>query len=145
MRGEYGASGTSFYTTTEKEDYYDTLEAVLDKKCAGTIASLCCALPTQSPQSLCSDLDRHCEHGQGGLRPAMQREPAEELCAQARRRRRAFDTVGELSETRWAISARLSCAELAQWVKPTAEQAHGVPAVVVALTSTACMLTAQTR
>merc|ERR1719183_302012 len=34
MRGEYGASGTSFYTTTEKEDYYDTLEAVLDKKCA---------------------------------------------------------------------------------------------------------------
>jgi len=34
MNGEYGASGTSFYTTTEKEDYYDTLEAVLEKKCA---------------------------------------------------------------------------------------------------------------
>merc|ERR1719491_1320491 len=32
--GEYGASGTSFYTTTEKQDYYDTLGAILDTKCA---------------------------------------------------------------------------------------------------------------
>jgi hypothetical protein len=46
MNGEYGASGTSFYTTTEKEDYYDTLEAVLEKKCAGTMAQPCLAAPS---------------------------------------------------------------------------------------------------
>jgi hypothetical protein len=85
MRGEYGASGTSFYTTTEKEDYYDTLEAVLDKKCAGTMGSPCRALPSQSPQSLCSDLNAHCEHAQGGLPPAMQRQPAEDVRARRRR------------------------------------------------------------
>lgn len=34
MKGEYGASSTSFYTTTEKQDSYDTLEAVLSAKCA---------------------------------------------------------------------------------------------------------------
>ena len=32
--GEYGASGTSFYTTTEKQDSYPTLDETLDKKCA---------------------------------------------------------------------------------------------------------------
>jgi len=31
--GEYGASSTSFYTTTEKQDTYDSLETVLDAKC----------------------------------------------------------------------------------------------------------------
>jgi len=31
--GEYGASGTSFYTTTEKQDSYDDLDSVLDAKC----------------------------------------------------------------------------------------------------------------
>lgn len=30
----YGASGTSFYTTTEKQESYDSLDAVLDAKCA---------------------------------------------------------------------------------------------------------------
>ena len=30
---EYGASGTSFYTTTEKQDTYDDLESVLEAKC----------------------------------------------------------------------------------------------------------------
>ena len=34
MNGEYGASGTSFYTTTEKQESYDSLDAVLDAKCA---------------------------------------------------------------------------------------------------------------
>ena len=29
----YGASGTSFYTTTEKQDSYDSLDKVLDAKC----------------------------------------------------------------------------------------------------------------
>ena len=29
----YGASGTSFYTTTEKQDSYDSLDTVLDAKC----------------------------------------------------------------------------------------------------------------
>jgi hypothetical protein len=85
MRGEYGASGTSFYTTTEKEDYYDTLEAVLDKKCAGTIGSPCRALPSQSPQSVRSVLNAHCEHAQRGLPPAMQRQPAGVVCAHCRR------------------------------------------------------------
>ena len=38
MRGhtkmyEYGASGTSFYTTTEKQDTYDSLEHVLENHC----------------------------------------------------------------------------------------------------------------
>jgi len=33
MRGEYGASSTSFYTTTEKQDKYDDLDTVLDAKC----------------------------------------------------------------------------------------------------------------
>ena len=32
--GEYGASSTSFYTTTEKQDDYDSLEDVLAAKCA---------------------------------------------------------------------------------------------------------------
>jgi sedoheptulose-bisphosphatase len=31
--GEYGASGTSFYTTTEKQESYDSLDAVLNAKC----------------------------------------------------------------------------------------------------------------
>eukprot|EP00793_Prasinoderma_coloniale_P005975 PRCOL_00004449-RA len=30
----YGASGTSFYTTTEKQDSYDDLDTVLNSKCA---------------------------------------------------------------------------------------------------------------
>merc|ERR1719313_3323701 len=30
----YGASGTSFYTTTEKQDSYDDLDTVLEAKCA---------------------------------------------------------------------------------------------------------------
>merc|ERR1719193_1706176 len=34
MYGEYGASSTSFYTTTEKQDSYDDLNAVLDAKCS---------------------------------------------------------------------------------------------------------------
>jgi hypothetical protein len=60
MRGEYGASGTSFYTTTEKEDYYDTLEAVLEKKCAGTplhtgpLRTQCTARPFACPIVSCS-------------------------------------------------------------------------------------------
>ena len=29
----YGASGTSFYTTTEKQDSYDSLDKVLNAKC----------------------------------------------------------------------------------------------------------------
>lgn len=32
--GEYGASSTSFYTTTEKQDSYESLEDVLSAKCA---------------------------------------------------------------------------------------------------------------
>ena len=31
--GEYGASSTSFYTTTEKQDSYDSLDDVLAAKC----------------------------------------------------------------------------------------------------------------
>lgn len=31
--GEYGASSTSFYTDVQKEDYYESLEEVLDKQC----------------------------------------------------------------------------------------------------------------
>jgi sedoheptulose-bisphosphatase len=31
--GEFGASSTSFYTTTEKQDTYASLEEVLDQKC----------------------------------------------------------------------------------------------------------------
>eukprot|EP00747_Dinoflagellata_sp_TGD_P147937 gnl/TRDRNA2_/TRDRNA2_176863_c0_seq10.p1 gnl/TRDRNA2_/TRDRNA2_176863_c0~~gnl/TRDRNA2_/TRDRNA2_176863_c0_seq10.p1 ORF type:complete len:452 (-),score=107.35 gnl/TRDRNA2_/TRDRNA2_176863_c0_seq10:283-1638(-) len=31
--GEYGASSTSFYTTAEKQDSYDSLDAVLENKC----------------------------------------------------------------------------------------------------------------
>ena len=34
--GEYGASSTSFYTTTEKQDSYESLEDVLEAKCADT-------------------------------------------------------------------------------------------------------------
>jgi len=34
LYGEYGASSTSFYTTTEKQDSYESLEAVLETKCA---------------------------------------------------------------------------------------------------------------
>ena len=33
---EYGASSTSFYTTTEKQDTYESLEDVLKEKCADT-------------------------------------------------------------------------------------------------------------
>merc|ERR1719440_2465416 len=33
LPGEYGASGTSFYTTTEKQDSYDDLDTILDAKC----------------------------------------------------------------------------------------------------------------
>lgn len=32
--GEYGASSTSFYTTTEKQDSYASLDDVLNEKCA---------------------------------------------------------------------------------------------------------------
>ena len=31
--GEYGASSTSFYTTTEKQDSYESLDDVLNAKC----------------------------------------------------------------------------------------------------------------
>jgi sedoheptulose-bisphosphatase len=31
--GEYGASSTSFYTTTEKQDFYESLDTVLEAKC----------------------------------------------------------------------------------------------------------------
>ena len=34
LYGEYGASSTSFYTTTEKQDSYASLDDVLEKKCA---------------------------------------------------------------------------------------------------------------
>mmetsp|Transcript_2769 Transcript_2769/g.4737 ORF Transcript_2769/g.4737 Transcript_2769/m.4737 type:complete len:404 (-) Transcript_2769:76-1287(-) len=34
MNGEYGASSTSFYTTTEKQDKYDDLDTVLYTKCS---------------------------------------------------------------------------------------------------------------
>lgn len=34
--GAYGASGTSFYTTTEKQETYDSLDTVLDAKCRDT-------------------------------------------------------------------------------------------------------------
>jgi hypothetical protein len=34
LYGEYGASSTSFYTTTEKQDSYESLDDVLDAKCA---------------------------------------------------------------------------------------------------------------
>merc|ERR1719469_224357 len=34
LYGEYGASSTSFYTTTEKQESYESLEAVLQTKCA---------------------------------------------------------------------------------------------------------------
>lgn len=33
LYGEYGASSTSFYTTTEKQDSYKSLEDVLAEKC----------------------------------------------------------------------------------------------------------------
>merc|ERR1719272_666619 len=33
LYGEYGASSTSFYTTTEKQDSYESLDAVLENKC----------------------------------------------------------------------------------------------------------------
>ena len=36
LYGEYGASSTSFYTTTEKQDSYASLEDVLGEKCADT-------------------------------------------------------------------------------------------------------------
>ena len=32
--GEYGASSTSFYTTTEKQDSYESLDDVLAEKCS---------------------------------------------------------------------------------------------------------------
>ena len=34
LYGEYGASSTSFYTTTEKQDSYASLDDVLSEKCA---------------------------------------------------------------------------------------------------------------
>ncbi|MGK3746534.1 MAG: sedoheptulose-bisphosphatase [Bacillariaceae sp.] len=34
LYGEYGASSTSFYTTTEKQDSYASLEEVLAEKCS---------------------------------------------------------------------------------------------------------------
>lgn len=34
LNGEYGASSTSFYTTTEKQDSYESLDSVLEKKCS---------------------------------------------------------------------------------------------------------------
>jgi sedoheptulose-bisphosphatase len=33
LYGEFGASSTSFYTTTEKQDTYASLEEVLEQKC----------------------------------------------------------------------------------------------------------------
>lgn len=33
LYGEFGASSTSFYTTTEKQDTYASLEEILDEKC----------------------------------------------------------------------------------------------------------------
>uniref|UniRef100_A0A7S2QUK9 Fructose-bisphosphatase n=1 Tax=Triparma pacifica TaxID=91992 RepID=A0A7S2QUK9_9STRA len=33
LYGEYGASSTSFYTTTEKQDSYDDLDSILEAKC----------------------------------------------------------------------------------------------------------------
>jgi len=37
MNDAYGASGTSFYTTTEKQDSYDDLDTILDTKCSDTM------------------------------------------------------------------------------------------------------------
>lgn len=34
LKGEYGASSTSFYTKTEKKDSYESLETILEKKCS---------------------------------------------------------------------------------------------------------------
>jgi len=34
LYGEYGASSTSFYTTTEKKDSYESLDDVLQNKCS---------------------------------------------------------------------------------------------------------------
>lgn len=33
LYAEYGASSTSFYTTTEKKDSYDSLDVILETKC----------------------------------------------------------------------------------------------------------------
>lgn len=33
LNGEYGASSTSFYTTVEKKDTYESLDTVLEQKC----------------------------------------------------------------------------------------------------------------
>ena len=33
LYGEYGASSTSFYTTTEKQDSYASLDDILQEKC----------------------------------------------------------------------------------------------------------------
>lgn len=33
MYAEYGASSTSFYTTTEKKDSYESLDSILEAKC----------------------------------------------------------------------------------------------------------------
>lgn len=33
LNGEFGASSTSFYTTTEKKDTYESLDSVLEAKC----------------------------------------------------------------------------------------------------------------
>lgn len=34
LNGEYGASSTSFYTTVEKKDTYESLDTVLEQKCS---------------------------------------------------------------------------------------------------------------
>jgi len=34
LYGEFGASSTSFYTKTEKKDSYESLESILEAKCA---------------------------------------------------------------------------------------------------------------
>ena len=40
-RADYCASGTSFYTTTEKQDSYPSLENILDKHCADATLKAC--------------------------------------------------------------------------------------------------------
>ena len=38
---EYGASSTSFYTTTEKQDTYDDLDSILESHCADKQVRAC--------------------------------------------------------------------------------------------------------
>jgi len=40
-RAEYGASGTSYYTTTEKQDSYPSLENILEKHCKNDTLKAC--------------------------------------------------------------------------------------------------------